>query len=166
METINRPFLPPKKEDRNGRFRGGGLRRADGRARENRLVRPPPSLQFIIKPHKQKSTERHGRGEEEKKRKKTKTKTKKDWSTAAPEKGLVNRRPIPSTSPAVITQMRNNPLPHALLRSATMRCHMLCYGLPRCAATCAATVCHDELPHALLRSAFSSVIFISRCHIC
>ena len=54
-----------------------------------------------------------------------------DWSTAAPEKGLVNRRPIPSSSPAVITQMRNNPPPHALLRSA-----------------------------------FSSVIFISRCHIC
>ena len=75
METINRPFIlfhvehllwkqltalfyRRKRRTETDVFRGGGLRRADGRARENRLVRPPPSLQFIIKPHKQKSPER------------------------------------------------------------------------------------------------------------
>ena len=175
METINRPFslfhvehLPwkqltalfyrRKRRTETDVFWEGFSAERTGGLRENRLVRPPPSLQFIIKPHKQKSTERHGRGEEEKKRKKTKTKTKRDFSTAAPEKGLVNRRPIPSSSPAVITQMRNNPPPHALLRSATMRRHMRCYGLPRCAATCAATVClffchlHFKVPYLLIIS--------------
>ena len=135
METINRLFslfhvehllwkqltaffYRRKRRTETDVYRGGVLRRADEGARENRLVRPPPSLQFIIKPNKKKSPERCRRGEEEKKRKKTKTKTKRDFSTAAPERGLVNRRPIPSTSPSVITQMRNNPPPHALLRSA------------------------------------------------
>ena len=60
------------------------------------------------------------RGEEEKKKKKTKTKTKKEWSTAAPSHPL--RLPL-------------------LLKCVITRRPMVCFGLPRCAATCSATVC-------------------------
>ena len=75
METINRPFIlfhvehflwkqltalfyRRKRRTETDVFWEGFSAERTGRARENRLVRPPPSRQFIIKPHKQKSTER------------------------------------------------------------------------------------------------------------
>ena len=74
METINRPFrlfhvehllwkqltalfFRRKRRTETDVFRGGFSAERTGRARENRLVRLPLSLSFIIKPHKQKSPE-------------------------------------------------------------------------------------------------------------
>ena len=75
METINRPFIlfhvehllwkqltalfyRRKRRTETDVFWEGFSAERTGGLRENRPVRPSPSLQFIIKPHKQKSPER------------------------------------------------------------------------------------------------------------